>query len=226
MLRSWCHQGLILEQKNLSKIWQILLKNDTFWLPTLVNEPEIFSSNRDQIKTQRIYIYMNFDFCWLDLWALQSAILTRIYKCFMSLWFFGTLERQIFRSRRVLRTILQDVTEVARRAGVPSGEARRVILCDMKFDLNWKPQNRFTSVNVIHKSRIRLARISILIERRRIYDIRRFRKNLFRLNLRSFDGAAGGESYDIYVKFESHLRKMSWLLKLSIWPQIAHKIAQ
>ena len=59
---------------------------------------------------------------------------------------------------------------VARRAGVPFGEARRVILRGLKFRLKWKPKNRFTHVNAIQRIWIRLARISILIERRRIYD--------------------------------------------------------
>jgi len=35
---------------------------------------------------------------------------------------------------------------LARRAGVPSGEARRVILRDLKFGSNWKPKNRFKNV--------------------------------------------------------------------------------
>ena len=57
------------------------------------------------IKLRRIhYLYMNFEFCWFELWAIQSDIPTLIYKGLMSLWIFETLERQIFRSRRVLRT--------------------------------------------------------------------------------------------------------------------------
>ena len=74
--------------------------------------------------------------------------------------------------------------------GAP-GEARRVILRNLKFDSNWKPKNRFTSVSMIHKSWIRLARISILIEWRRISDSRRLRKNLSGVNLRSCDGTTG-----------------------------------
>ena len=89
---------------------------------------------------------------------------------------------------------------MARRAGVPSGEARRVILRDLKFDSNWKPKNRFTSVSVIHKSWIRLARISILIERHRIYNLWRTWENLSRLNLRPFDGATGGRTSDFVAQ--------------------------
>ena len=59
---------------------------------------------------------------------------------------------------------------MARRAWVPSGEARRAILRDLKFGLTWKPKNPFASVSVIPFFDFRLARISILIERRRIYD--------------------------------------------------------
>ena len=93
---------------------------------------------------------------------------------------------------------------MARRAGVPSGEARRVILRDLKFDSNWKPKNRFTSVSVIHKIWIRFDQISILIERRRIYDLRRFRKNLTRLNLSSSDGTTGEGLYDFVAQNGSH----------------------
>jgi len=50
-----------------------------------------------------------------------------------------------------------------------------------------------------------LARISILIERRRISDSRRLRKNLSGVNLRSFDGTTGAGLYDNIFNFEASL---------------------
>ena len=94
---------------------------------------------------------------------------------------------------------------MARRAGVPFGVARGVILRDLKFGLNWKPTNRLKNVSVIHKIWIRLARIPILIERRHISDSRRLRKPLSELNLRFFDGAMSDACYDIFVKFSPPL---------------------
>ena len=74
------------------------------------------------------------------------------------------------RRRSIRIEIRANLIQMARRAGVPFGEARRVILRDLKFGLKRKPKNRFTSVNVFQFFDVRLARISILIERRRIYD--------------------------------------------------------
>ena len=91
---------------------------------------------------------------------------------------------------------------MARRAGVPFGEARRVILRDLKFGLKWKPKNRFKNVSVMPFFDLILARISILMRRRRISDIRRIRENLSGINLRSFDGTTGGRTYDNVVKNE------------------------
>ena len=93
---------------------------------------------------------------------------------------------------------------MARRAGVLPGEARRVILRDWKYGLYWKPQNRFKNVSVITFFNFSFAQISILMRRRRIYDLRRFRKNLSRLNLSSSDGATGAGLYDFVAKNGSH----------------------
>ena len=89
---------------------------------------------------------------------------------------------------------------MARRAGVPSGEARRVILRDLKIGSNWKPKNRFKNVSVMPFFDLRLARISILIKRHRISDSRRFRENLSRLHLSAPDGTTGGQQHDFVAQ--------------------------
>ena len=69
-----------------------------------------------------------------------------------------------------------------------------------KIDQIWKPENRFTSVSVIPFFDLSFAQILILMSLCPIYDLRRFRKNLSRLNLSSSDGTTGGGKHDFVAQ--------------------------
>ena len=91
---------------------------------------------------------------------------------------------------------------MARRAGVPSGEARWVIVRALEIVsvLEFRKSGIFSQCASIFLNLFWLY--GKTVEWRHIYDSWRSRKNLSGINLSLFDGVTGDETYDAVANYE------------------------
>jgi len=84
--------------------------------------------------------------------------------------------------------------------GSPSGVARRVILRESEIGLNLEAGKSIQNVQCDAQNLNQNQSDRAGIERAHTFDSRRFRKNLSRLNLSSFDRVTGGGEYDFVAQ--------------------------
>ena len=93
------------QKRNFQNFWHFCVKNVRLKRQPVRGNRRYFHPIMTRLR-RRGSIYVNFGFCRLELWAMRFDTLTTINKHKVNHTLFETCERQIFRSRRVLRTTL------------------------------------------------------------------------------------------------------------------------